>query len=124
MPTAIVVDDALFMRKVIRKMLEEWGLEVVAEASNGQQAVDLYKEHRPNLMTLDVTMPLKTGLEALQEIIELDAKACIVMVTALGQQQRIVEAMELGATDFIVKPFSNDRFKEVIENALAQQESE
>lgn len=118
MPTALVVDDALFMRVTISKMLKEWGFEIVGEASNGKEAVRLYKELQPDLVTMDLTMPVMSGLDAVKQIIPEFPEAKIIMITAMGQQRIIVEAIESGAKDFITKPFTPDKLKTVVENII------
>ena len=118
MPTVLVVDDALFMRTALTNMFKEWGLEVVAQAANGREAVAMYKEHSPDLVTMDLTMPIMSGLDALKLIIQDDPEAKIIMITALGQQRVIVEALENGAKDFITKPFQRENLKKVVFNVL------
>ena len=118
MSKVLVVDDALFMRTALSNMLEEWGLEVVGQGANGQEAVELYDQLKPDLVTLDLTMPVMSGLEALKIIMEKHPTAKIIMITALGQQRLIVEAIELGAKDFITKPFQRENLKEVIYSVL------
>ena len=118
MQKVLVVDDALFMRTALSKMLQEWGLEVVAQAANGREAVNMYKEHSPDLVTMDVTMPVMSGIDALKLIMQDDPEAKIIMITALGQQRIIVDALENGAKDFITKPFQPDDLKEVVFNVL------
>lgn len=116
MPTALIVDDALFMRATIGNMLTQWGFEIVGEASNGKEAVKLYKELQPDLVTMDLTMPVMSGLEAVKQIIPEYPDAKIIMITAMGQQRIIVEAIESGAKDFITKPFTPDKLKAVVDN--------
>lgn len=118
MPTVLIVDDALFMRVTIGNMLKEWGFEVVGEASNGKEAVSLYGQLKPDLVTMDVTMPVMTGLEAVNHIISDDPDAKIIMITALGQQKKIKTAIKSGAKDFITKPFKPELLKEVAFNVL------
>ena len=118
MPKVLVVDDALFMRTTLSKMLQEWGFEVVAQAANGREAVNLYKEHLPDLVTMDVSMPVMSGIEALKLIMQDDPEAKVIMITALGQQRVIVDALENGAKDFITKPFQPENLKEVLFNVL------
>lgn len=118
MPKVLVVDDALFMRTALSNMLEEWGLEVVAQGSNGKEAIALYDEHLPDLVTMDLTMPIMSGLDALKVIIKNHPDAKIVMITALGQQRIIVDAIENGAKDFITKPFQPEKLKEIVYNVL------
>lgn len=105
----LVVDDALFMRKLIRGVAAEAGWEVVAEAGNGEEAVSLYAQHKPDLVTMDLVMPVMGGLEALRKIRELDPKAQVVVVTALDQKQALMDSIRDGALDFIVKPFERSR---------------
>ncbi len=114
----LIVDDAAFMREMLRDMLTEAGYEVIAEAVDGDQAVTAFREHSPDLVTLDIVMPRKSGLEALREIVALEPSARIVMCSALGQEALVMEALESGATDFIVKPFKPDQALGVIEKAL------
>lgn len=116
MPTVLVVDDALFMRVTISNMLKEWGFEVVGEATNGKQAVRMYRELQPDLVTMDLTMPVMSGLDAVKQIMPEFPNAKIVMITALGQQRYIVDAIESGAKDFITKPFTADKLKSVVDN--------
>lgn len=110
----MIVDDASFMRLSIRKMLENNDYEVVAEASDGVEAVEMYKKFKPDVITMDITMPKLTGIEALKEIKKIDKEANIVMVSALGQEVLIKEAIINGATSFIVKPFQRDKLLEVL----------
>jgi two-component system chemotaxis response regulator CheY len=105
----LVVDDAMLMRRMIRDAATEAGWDVVGEAKNGREGVDLYAQLRPDLVTMDVVMPEMGGLEALRSIREFDPKARVVMVTALDQKPTIEEAIREGAIDFIVKPFDRDR---------------
>ncbi len=117
----LIVDDAAFMREMLRDILAEAGYEIVAEAVDGDQAVAMFREHSPDLVTLDIVMPRKSGLEALREIRGLDPGACIVMCSALGQEALVMEALEAGARDFIVKPFKPDQALGVIEKAIAKE---
>ncbi|WP_419958448.1 response regulator [Psychrobacillus psychrotolerans] len=119
MPTVLVVDDAVFMRTTIKRMLENHQFEVVGEAANGEEAVNLYKQLLPDVVTMDVTMPGMNGIEAVKEIIAEFPAAKIVMVTALGQQKLIVDALELGAKDFITKPFDPDLIVNVLHNVTS-----
>lgn len=122
MPTVLIVDDAMFMRVAIGNMLREWGFDVVAEAANGRDAVAMYKEHQPDLVTMDLTMPIMNGLEAVKEIIPQFPEAKIIMITAMGQQRVIVDAIESGAKDFITKPFAPEKLKTVVWNVLGMAE--
>ncbi|WP_102335911.1 response regulator [Salimicrobium jeotgali] len=114
----MIVDDAAFMRKMIRDIVAKNGYEVEAEAENGQIAVDMYHEYRPDLVTMDITMPEKDGIQALKEIRQSDPEARVVICSAMGQQAMVVEAIQAGAKDFVVKPFQADRMIEAIQKAL------
>ncbi|MER1956904.1 MAG: response regulator [Solibacillus sp.] len=118
MPTVLVVDDALFMRVAIGNMLKEWGFEIVGEAENGKEAIALYDQLKPDLVTMDVTMPVMTGIDAVKTIVDKDPDAKVIMITALGQQKKIKAAIESGAKDFITKPFQPEQLKEVAFNIL------
>ncbi|CAM5193094.1 response regulator receiver protein [Lysinibacillus sphaericus] len=120
MPTVLVVDDTLFMRVTISNMFTEWGYEVVGNAVNGKEAVELYRELQPDLVTMDVTMPVMTGIAAVKRIIPEFPNAKIVMITALGQQKLIVEAIESGAKDFITKPFEPEKLRAVADQLVGQ----
>ncbi len=109
MKRLLVVDDALLMRKLIRDVAVEAGWEVAGEAANGREAVELYRQLRPDLVTMDVVMPELSGLEALRQIRAADPEARVVMVTALDQKQTLVESIRDGAMDFVVKPFDRQR---------------
>jgi two-component system, chemotaxis family, chemotaxis protein CheY len=109
MKRLLVVDDALFMRKLICGVAAEAGWQVVGEATNGEQAVALYEQLKPDLVTMDLMMPIMGGLEALRKIRELDPQAQIVVVTALDQKQALMDSIRDGAFDFIVKPFERER---------------
>jgi two-component system chemotaxis response regulator CheY len=119
MARVLVVDDAAFMRKMVTDALTGGGHEIVGEAGNGDEAVARYQELRPEVMTLDITMPEKDGLTALKEIIALDPGAKVVMCSALGQESKVLESIKLGAKDFVVKPFQPDRVLSAIDKALA-----
>lgn len=108
MATILVVDDAAFMRMRMSKILSEAGYEVV-QAENGLEAVEKYKSHKPDAVLMDITMPEMDGLTALKEIKAHDSNARVAMVTALGQQQIVLEAVKSGAKDFLVKPCEGDR---------------
>lgn len=120
MAKILITDDAAFMRMMLKKMVTDAGFEVVAEAENGQEAVELYKEHQPDLVTMDITMPEMNGIEALQQIRAFDDSAKVVMCSAMGQQNMVVDAIQKGAADFIVKPFDEARIKESLEKALSK----
>ena len=114
----LVADDAAFMRKMIRMTLSEVGLDNIVEAKDGSEAVDLFKEKHPSLVLLDITMGGKNGLEALAEIMEFDPEAQVIMCTAIGQQQTVMEALALGAIDYVIKPFQKDKLLEAVLNVL------
>ncbi|WP_144510042.1 response regulator [Bacillus sp. FJAT-22090] len=120
MATVLVVDDAIFMRTTIKRMLEEHQFEVIGEASNGLEAIDMYKKLLPDVVTMDITMPGMTGIDAVKAIMAEYPHAKIVMVTALGQQKLIVDALESGAKDFITKPFNPDQIVQVLHNVTAE----
>jgi two-component system chemotaxis response regulator CheY len=109
MKRLLIVDDALLMRKMIGDVAAEAGWEVAGEACNGREAVELYDRLRPDLVTMDVVMPELSGLEALRQIRTADPEAKVVMVTALDQKQTLMDSIEAGAIDFIVKPFDRSR---------------
>lgn len=114
----LIVDDAAFMRLTLKNMIEEAGYNIVGEAQNGEEAVQKYTELQPDLVTLDITMPKKGGLEALQEIISLDSNANIIMCSAMGQQGLVLDAVKAGAKDFIVKPFNKERIHTALKKHL------
>lgn len=115
----LIVDDALFMRSMLTDIFAGAGWEVVAEAENGEQAVTLYRQHQPDLMTMDIVMPVMGGIEALKKILNEDPQANIVVCSALGQKNLILEAITAGARDFIVKPFQSEQVLEVAERVVA-----
>ena len=118
MTTILVVDDAAFMRMRTSKILTEAGYEVI-QAENGLEALNKYKEHRPDVVLLDITMPEMDGLTALQEICAVDADAKVAMITALGQQQIVLEAVKAGAKDFLVKPCEGERVLATVSKLVA-----
>jgi two-component system chemotaxis response regulator CheY len=119
MARVLVVDDAAFMRKMVSDALAKGGHEVVGEAGNGVEAIARFQELKPDLMTLDITMPEKDGLAALADIMAADPSARVVMCSALGQESKVLEAIKLGAKDFVVKPFQPARVIEAVGKALA-----
>jgi two-component system chemotaxis response regulator CheY len=118
MARVLVVDDAAFMRKMVTDALTGGGHEIVGEAGNGAEAVQRFQELRPEVMTLDITMPEKDGIAALQEIIALDPSAKVIMCSALGQESKVLESIKLGAKDFVVKPFQPDRVLSAVAKAM------
>ncbi len=119
-PTVLIVDDALFMRMMIRDILSKDGFEVVGEAENGVEAVERFKEMKPDLVTMDIVMPEMDGIEAVKQIMKIDPDAKILMCSAMGQQPLVVEALEAGAKDFIIKPFQPSKVIEAVEKALKE----
>lgn len=118
MANILVADDAAFMRLMIKNMLEEAGHTVVGEAVNGLDAVEKYKQLRPDLVTMDITMPELEGVEALKRIREFDPSAIVIMCSAMGQKPLIIEAIKAGAKDFIVKPLQSTRVIEAVSKSL------
>jgi two-component system chemotaxis response regulator CheY len=116
----LVVDDAIFMRNMIKDIFSAGGFDVVGEAANGLEAVEKYKELRPDLTTMDIVMPFKSGIEATREIVKTDAGAVIIMCSALGQESLVMEAIEAGASDFIVKPFKAEDVLQVVRKVLGE----
>lgn len=114
----LIVDDAAFMRMMIKDILTKNGYDVVDEAADGAQAIEKYKEHRPDLVTMDITMPEVDGISALKEIKKIDPDAKVIMCSAMGQQAMVIDAIQAGAKDFIVKPFQADRVIEAIQKTL------
>lgn len=119
MSKVLIVDDAAFMRMALRKILERHGFDVLAEAENGIAAVQKYNEFQPDIVTMDITMPEMNGIEALKKIKSFDPQAKIVMVSALGQESYIKEAIVAGAAYFIVKPFIENHVVETLKKVLA-----
>lgn len=114
----LIVDDAAFMRMMIRDILTKNGYEVVGEANDGSQAIEKFKELSPDLITMDITMPEMDGIQALKEIKKIDGNAKVIMCSAMGQQAMVIDAIQAGAKDFIVKPFQADRVIEAIKKTL------
>lgn len=119
MPKVLIVDDAAFMRMIIKDILTKNGYEISGEASNGLKAIEMYKKERPDVVTMDITMPEMDGISAVKGIMQLDPTARIIMCSSLGQQSMVIDAIRAGARDFIVKPFQPDRVIEAIEKVLA-----
>ncbi|ONI37752.1 two-component system response regulator [Candidatus Epulonipiscium fishelsonii] len=118
MANILVVDDAAFMRMMIKDILSKNGYTVVGEGENGVKAIEKYKELKPDLVLMDITMPEMDGIQALKEIRSFDPAAKIVMCSAMGQQGMVIEAIQSGARDFIVKPFQADRILEAVKKVL------
>jgi two-component system chemotaxis response regulator CheY len=124
----LIVDDAMFMRNMIAEIFngKKFGdeeFEVAAEAENGLEAVEKYKEHKPDIVTMDIVMPEMTGIEALKEIVNMDSEANVIMCSALGQDSLVMEALDAGAKDFIVKPFQPEKVLDVVMRILEEARS-
>jgi len=121
MVRVLIVDDALFMRKMLSDILKNEGIEVCGEAENGKEAVEKYKELKPDLVTMDIVMPKMEeidGVSAVREIMKIEPQAKIIMVSAMGQHSLVVEAIQAGARDFVTKPFQPSRVIEAIKRVL------
>lgn len=116
--TILIVDDAAFMRMMIKDILAKHGYTVVGEAENGLIGVEKYKELRPDLVTMDITMPEMDGITAVREIKKVEPSAKIIMCSAMGQQAMVIDAIQAGAKDFIVKPFQPERVIEAVSKAI------
>lgn len=114
----LICDDAAFMRMMIKDILTKNGYGIAGEAENGQIAVDKYNETKPDLVLMDITMPVMDGIQALKKIREADSNAVVVMCSAMGQQAMVIEAIQSGAKDFIVKPFQADRVLEAVKKVI------
>jgi two-component system chemotaxis response regulator CheY len=117
--TILIVDDAAFMRMMLKEILTKNGYNVIGEAENGASAITKYKELKPDLVTMDITMPEMDGITAVKKIRKIDKNARIVMCSAMGQQAMVIDAIQAGARDFIVKPFQPVRVMEAVQKALA-----
>ncbi|HBE80499.1 MAG TPA: two-component system response regulator [Firmicutes bacterium] len=115
----LVVDDAAFMRMMIKDILRKGGYEVIGEAEDGSKAVEKFKELRPDLVTMDITMPDMDGISAVKEIRKVDSNATIIMCSAMGQQAMVIDAIQAGAKDFVVKPFQPERVLEAVRKVLS-----
>jgi two-component system chemotaxis response regulator CheY len=116
--TVLVCDDAIFMRTMISDILEQSGFEIIGQAESGVQAVEQYRKLKPDLVTMDIVMPDMGGIDAVREITKLDPNAKILMCSAMGQQALVVEAIQAGAKDFVVKPFQPSRVLEAVQRVL------
>ena len=117
--TVLICDDAIFMRTMVRDILTQAGFDVVGEAETGIQAVERYQQLRPDLVTMDIVMPDMGGIDAVRQICKSDPNARILMCSAMGQQALVVEAIQAGAKDFVVKPFQPSRVLEAVQRVLA-----
>ena len=116
----LIVDDAAFMRMMIKDILTKNGYNVIAEAENGLKAIDKYNETKPDLVLMDITMPEMDGLQALKKIKGADANAKIIMCSAMGQQAMVIDSIQSGAKDFIVKPFQAERVLEAVKKVIGE----
>jgi len=116
--TILIVDDAAFMRMMVKNILTENGYEVVGEAENGLKAVEKYKELNPSLVVMDITMPEMDGITAVREIRKINSDAKVIMCSAMGQQAMVIDAIQAGAKDFIVKPFNHERVIEAVKKVI------
>ena len=121
MARVLIADDASFMRQMIKEIVESEGHEVVAEASDGVEAIDKYKAHHPDVVTMDIVMPRRSGIDAVKGILEIDGTARVVMCSALGQETLVTEALQAGAKDFIVKPFKPDAVLKTLAKVLEKE---
>lgn len=117
-PTVLIVDDAEFMRVMLRDIVEGMDMSVIGEAVNGDEAIALYRQFNPDLVLLDITMPVMDGTEALDSILKYDAQAKVVMITALGQREQVLKAVKAGALDFIIKPFDQERVQDTLRRVI------
>ena len=120
----LIVDDARIIRNILRALMQKIGLKVVGEAVNGAEGIRMYEELRPDLVTMDITMPVVDGLTATRTILQSDPNAKIIMVTSVGQEAIMKEAIVMGARDFIVKPFNEDRITSAIRRVLQLEETD
>ena len=117
--TVLIVDDAQFMRVMLRDIVEDMGYSVSGEANDGSEAIDMYGQLKPDLVLLDITMPVLDGTVALQAIMKQDPQANVVMITALGQKEQVLASIKAGARDFIIKPFDQERVQETLTRLMA-----
>lgn len=110
MSHVLIADDSAFMRRVLKEILVEGGYTVIAECQNGQEAIEIYNQKKPDLVLMDYNMPSLNGIEAAKGILQQDSTACIVMVTSIGSRKRILEALRIGVKNYITKPFENYTF--------------
>ena len=117
----LIADDASFMRQMIREIIEPEGFEIVGEAADGVEAVEQFQACQPDIVTMDIVMPKRSGIDAVKGILEVDSSACVVMCSALGQETLVMEALQAGAKDFIVKPFKPDAVLETMNKIVEKQ---
>ncbi len=116
--TVLIVDDILYVRKTLRQILGSRGFEIAGEAENGEEAIRMYREIRPDFVTMDLVMPILNGVEATREILKEDPDACIIVLSAMMQENLVTAAIEAGAKDYILKPFQTDEVMEVIRGTV------
>ena len=114
----LIVDDAALARAMLRKIVEECEVSTILEAQNGLEAIQMYQNEKPNLVTMDITMPEMDGITAIRKILEIDAAASIIVCSALGQKEIVMEAIQAGAKHFVVKPFDNEKVRSTIKAVL------
>lgn len=119
MANILIIDDARLIREKLSAILSKQGHTIIGTAENGQEGLVQFKKLKPDLVTLDITMPVMDGIETLKEIMKVDPQACVVICSAMGQQRLVVEAIEIGAKDFIIKPFDDKRIIETIHLILS-----
>ena len=120
MKKVLIVDDTKFMRNILAGILKKKDLEIAGEAVNGREAIEKYKELRPDIVTMDIIMPEIDGIQAVKEIMKIDPNAKILMCSAMGQQALVIEAIQAGAKDFVIKPFQPTRVLEAVDRTLQE----
>ncbi|WP_026368712.1 response regulator [Aminiphilus circumscriptus] len=118
-PRILIVDDSAFMRFMLQKILTDAGFDVVGEATDGSEGAELYKTLRPDVVTMDITMPILSGLEGLNRILRIDPEARVIMISAMGQKSTVLKALQSGALGFIVKPFDKIKVIDTVRDVLA-----
>ncbi len=115
----LIADDALFMRKMLKKVFSGDEFEVAGEAANGFEAVAMYKKLQPDITTMDIVMPLKNGIDAIREIFRIDNRAKVIVCSAFGQETLILEAIEAGAANYVIKPFTREKILDIVRETAA-----
>jgi two-component system chemotaxis response regulator CheY len=124
MKKIMIVDDSLIMRANLKRIFEKQGYKIIAEAANGQEAVEKYQKYQPDLVTMDITMPVLDGISALQKIRLLNSQACVIMISALGQELKVIESLNKGARHYILKPFKEADVISKVESILNDDNAE